>query len=196
MYAKITNNQVIQYPANPGLDNPSVSFPAGWGGGPVGINQYVVVVSTQPHVANLGWQFTESIPVQNNGIWEQVWKTELLARDQIKQTVSGKRYSVEVGGVRIANNLYATDRESQTKYVAVALDIQQSNVETWSITWKTNDNQFVSLNAPQMLEVISGVREHVQNCFNKEAEYYQLIDTSTVEELRLVDFSAGWPSNS
>ena len=196
MYAKISNNEIIQYPANPRTDNPSVSFPDNWGGGEINSNEYVVISYTTPPSINLGWIYTESTPVQSNGTWQQSWTTSLKSKEEIKQEITDKRYQVEIGGVAISNNVYATDRESQTKYVAVAVDISQSNTETWNITWKTNDNTFVNLNASQMLEIISGVRQHIQSCYDKESEYYQLIDTANTEVLESTDFSAGWPSNN
>ena len=78
----------------------------------------------------------------------------MLSKQLIKTAVTAKRYEVEVGGITVSNNVYSTDRESQTKYVAVAVDVSQSNVETWSITWKTLENKFVTLNANQALEVL------------------------------------------
>jgi hypothetical protein len=196
MYAKISNNEITQYPANPRTDHPNVGFPDNWGGGEINGVNYVIVQSTVMPYANIGWVVSETTPIYENSLCFQEWSTSLLPKDQIKQAVTNERYKVETGGVRIANNLYATDRESQTKYVAVAVDISQSNAETWSITWKTLDNKFVNLNANQALEIVNGVRDHVQSCFNKEAEYYNLIDTSNTSILESTDFSAGWPNNN
>lgn len=195
MYAKIANNAVIQYPTNPATDHPNIGFPPAWGGGTIGNDNYVTVSNINPPSVNIGWSYSESTPVLNGNNWVQNWITFLSSKEKIKSDVAGKRYEVENGGVRIANNRYSTDRESQTKYVAVAVDISQSNVETWSITWKTEDNTFVNLNAPEMLQVVNGVRDHVQQCYNKEAEYYSLIDTSNTQVLESTDFSADWPNN-
>lgn len=197
MYAKISNNTITEYPVSPYLENPNVSFAVGWKGGVVNDQTYVYVQNTQPPAANLGWIAVESTPIKRaNNKWYQSWTTNIVSKEKLKQVVAEKRYTVEVGGVSVANNVYATDRESQTKYVAVAVDIQQSNTQSWSITWKTQDNSFVTLNASDMLNVISTVRNHVQSCFDKEAEYYQLIDSANTAVLESTDFSAGWPSNS
>jgi hypothetical protein len=156
----------------------------------------VVINPTVPPTSNIGWMVVETTPSYSNGVWSQSWLSQFKSRQDVKNDVSDKRYEVEVGGVRIANNLYATDRESQNKYIAVAIDISQSNTETWSIVWKTQNDEFVNLNANQMTEVISGVRQHVQSCYAKEAEYYQLINVSDTTTLESTDFSAGWPSNN
>ena len=197
IYAIVSNGTITKYPANPAEENINVSFPLDWGGGEVNGVQYVRITPTMAPIANLGWAVTEDVPVHYNGAWYQSWKSMLKPKEEIKTEVSTKRYTVEVGSVVVANNKYATDRESQTKYVAVAFDIQQqANVDAWSIAWKTTDNKFVNLNASQMSQVINVVRTHVQQCFDKEAEYYQLIDTANTAVLETTDFSAGWPSNN
>lgn len=196
MYAIISNNNIVKYPANPALENYNVSFPVDWSGGEINGVEYIRVVPTVAPVANLGWIAIEEDPVQNNDVWFQTWETFLKPKEEIKTDVSNFRYQIEVGGVVVANNKYSTDRESQTKYTAVAVDIQQqANLDAWSIAWKTMNNEFVTLNANQMTQVINSVRGHVQHCFNKEAEYYQLIDTANTTVLESTDFSAGWPSN-
>ena len=196
MYAKISSNTIINYPSFPPLEHPNVGFPENWQGGIINGDEYVYIQPTAKPVANVGWEYTESQPTLSNNVWSQTWVSSLLPRELLKRSVTSKRYEVEVGGITVSNNVYSTDRESQTKYVAVAVDISQSNVETWSITWKTLENKFVTLNANQALEVVNSVRDHVQLCFNKEAEYYNLIDTSTIVVLQTIDFSADWPSNT
>ena len=145
MYAKIQNNTIVQYPADPMMDNPFVSFPSNWGGGDINGTKYVVVNSVSQPSANLGWIVTESSPVISNGVCNQTWSNNLLPIEFLKTAISNKRYEVEVSGTVVANNKYATDRESQTKYVAVALDISQSNAETWSIKWKTSNPNLVEI---------------------------------------------------
>ena len=195
MYAEISSNTVVNYPAFPSLEHPNVGFPENWLGGTVNGDEYVYVQPTEKPIANIGWQYTEGLPILNGNGWVQVWTSSLLPRELIKRAVTSKRYEVEVGGVKVSNVIYSTDRESQTKYVAVAVDISKSNVETWSITWKTLENNFVTLNANQAIQIVDSVRDHVQACFNKEAEYYNLIDNSNTAVLKTIDFSAGWSSN-
>lgn len=196
IYAKISNNAIIEYPANPALDNPNVSFPFEWNGGAVNDNEYVVVQLVSQPQANLGWYNVQSTPEKVNDVWYQSWDAVLYDKPDLKYAISKKRYEVEIGGVVVSNNTFSTDRESQTKYVAVALDIIRSNSASWSIDWKTSNGTFVTLDATQMNIVIDTVRNHVQSCFNKEKEYLDLIDVSNTSVLESTDFSAGWPSNS
>lgn len=117
-------------------------------------------------------------------------------QEYIKKKLAAKRWEVETGGAVINGNLFATDRESQTKYIAVTVAISQSNPQTWSINWKLNNGEFVVLNAQQMLFIINGVMAYVQNSFNKEYEFQQTIDScTTVEDVMAIDIHEGWPSN-
>jgi hypothetical protein len=119
MYAKIVNNTITQYPANPWTDNPWVSIPDNWGGGDINGTEYVYVSHTDQPQANVGWTVKETAPIfQDN--WKQSWTTEILPVADLKQIVSAKRYEVEVSGTVVSNVKFSTDRESQTKYVAVA----------------------------------------------------------------------------
>lgn len=113
-----------------------------------------------------------------------------------KKQLSNKRWEVETGGCFIDSNNFATDRESQTKYTAVAVAISQADPNTWSINWKTNDGNFLTLNAQQMMTIINMVMNHVQNSFNKEKDFISEIDAcNTVEEVLAIDINQGWPSN-
>lgn len=197
MYVKISNNEVIQYPANPALDNPSVSFPAEWGGGAINDSEYALVESVSPPSVNVGWFFTEVNPTYSNNKWEQTWSVSLYDKPQLKQIVTGYRYNVETGGVMVNGYPFSTDRESQTKYIAaVVAAAQAEDPSTFLITWKTADDQFVPLTVTDISSVTTAIRQHVQNCFDKEAEYYHLIDTANNSVLETTDFTAGWPSNT
>lgn len=196
MFAKILNNQIIEYPSNPYSENKNVSFAIDWNGGILNDKEYVRVEDTTQPSIPIGRTIVEQMPIFDGTKWIQVWSVVLLPKDNIKENVSNKRYNVEVGGVRVDGHLYHTDRESQTKYIAIAFELLQANTQTWTINWKTMEDNFVTLNADQMNEVISAVKNHVQTCFNKEAEYYDLIDTADSVTLENTDFSLGWPSNN
>ena len=113
-----------------------------------------------------------------------------------KAKLASKRWEIETSGAVINGNLYATDRESQVKYTAVAVALFQANPLTWTINWKVGDGTFVVLNAQQMSGVINTVMTHVQTSFNKEAEFIAQIDVcTTVEEILAIDLEQGWPSN-
>jgi len=194
-FAKIKNGQVLQYPTSPRADHPNISFSEAWAGGVVEGDTYVVVHDTTIPQPKMGWFTKDTGPALVDDRWERTWSSEILPKDDLKRVVTEKRYEIEVGGTKVNNIIYATDRESQTKYIAVAIELQQANTQTWSILWKTLDGTFVQLNAIEMSTVIDSVRNHIQNCYNKEAEYHSTISTSSKSVLESTDFNLGWPAN-
>lgn len=75
MYAKINNNDVVNYPVNIHTAHPNVSFPPGWQGGTIEGEEYVFVNSTAyPTVAHT-LTVVEGNPEFSGGQWQQVWTT-------------------------------------------------------------------------------------------------------------------------
>lgn len=120
-----------------------------------------------------------------------------ILKEHIKNKVATKRWQQEISGLSVNNISYATDRESQTKYTAIAVAISQADPATWSINWKTNDGIFITLNAQDMMAIINDILQYIQNCFNKEYELQQQIDAcTTVEQVIAIDYSTGWPQDN
>lgn len=118
-------------------------------------------------------------------------------KEHIKSKVATKRWQQEIVGLTINDISYATDRESQTKYTAVAVAISQANPATWSINWKTNGGAFITLNAEEMSVIINDILQYIQDCFNKEYELQQQIDEcTTIEQIMAIDYNTGWPSDN
>lgn len=110
-----------------------------------------------------------------------------------KNKLATKRWQIETGGTTYNGNSFSTDRESQTKYTAVAVAISQANLATWSINWKTNENDFITLNATEMMNVINYMLNHVQNSFNTEYQFQQQIDACTTNiQVNNIDLNVGW----
>ena len=54
----------------------------------------------------------------------------------------------------------------------------------------TTDAGFFELTAPQILAIADAVREHVQGCFDREAELLALVEAATTpEELEAITWS-------
>lgn len=70
-YARIQNNQVAQYPVNPMIEHPSVSFPINWGGGNIDGIDYVRVEDVPfPTVGNYQ-KISEQTPINDKGVWKR-----------------------------------------------------------------------------------------------------------------------------
>lgn len=205
MFAKIKNNTVIEYPVDPKADNPNVSFPDNWQGGIVNNIEYAQVYSSSPPSANLGWTVSESNTfIKTAGRWYKEWQTTLLPTNQLQSAIANKRYELETMGIVVNNYVFSTDRDSQTKYTGVSVNISNmSNTDSFSINWKVIEYSglsdikptFITMNATDFKYVANAVYDYVQSCFNKESEYLTLIQTANTTVLESTDFSAGWPSN-
>lgn len=203
---KAVNGEVIKYPYTTNdlrLDYPHVSFPVNMTGENMEEYNCYVVESTVPPEYNRFNKIQELTPQLINGVYKQVWESTPIpeedivhVRNEYKTAVTKHRYQVEAGGIVVGGRSFATDRESQIKYVAVAFELSYSDPQTYSITWKCNDGTFAVLNLAEMAAVVGAARTHVQACFNKEAEYHALIESATREELEVMDLSVGWPSNT
>ena len=133
MYAKISNNTVVEFPVNPMEQNPTISFPSDWQGGTLIDNTYVRVKDVEPPHIPIGFTLVQNNPVANGVNWYQDWSLQVLPLGQLKPTLSsyvtGLRYNSEVAGVSFANNVYSTDRESQTKYIGIAVTLFTANLQ-------------------------------------------------------------------
>ena len=99
-----------------------------------------------------------------------------------KAEIAAARYEAEIAGV----NGIRTDRESQSLITGAALKASMDS--TYTCKWKGIDG-FVELTAPQIIAVADAVRQHVQSCFDHEAELLPLIEAATTEaELNAINW--------
>lgn len=81
----------------------------------------------------------------------------------------------EVNGLRIP-----TDDLTQTRVIGAALAAQMD--PAYKLQWKV-DGKFIPLDARQVIGIALAVRDHVQKCFDREAEL--LASDGEIDE--------GWP---
>ena len=104
------------------------------------------------------------------------------AKEAKKAEIAQARYNAEIAGI----NGIRTDRESQGLITGAALKAMQDN--TYTCRWKGIDG-FVELTAPQIIAVADAVRQHVQSCFDREAELLPLIASAETEaELEAINW--------
>ena len=92
-----------------------------------------------------------------------------------KAEIANARWHAETSGV----SGLRTDRESQAMITGAALKAMQD--DTYSCRWKTEAG-FVEMTAAQILAIADAVREHVQGCFDREAELLALVEAATTPE--------------
>lgn len=147
--------------------------------------------------------------INGNVIWltpeeevalEAQWAAEQEARkptfEQLRQNklveLANKRWEKETGGTTFNGMPLATDTVSQTKYVGAVVAAQISPLMT--LKWKLSDGSFIDLDATTITQVAMAVRSHIQACFDKEAEYIELIKlAANQEDLDAIDINIGWP---
>ena len=96
--------------------------------------------------------------------------------------IATARYNAEIAGV----NGIRTDRESQSLITGAALKAMQD--PDYTCNWKGIDG-FVTLNATQIIAIADVVRQHVQSCFDHEAELLPLIESAgTQAELDAIEW--------
>jgi len=199
MFAKISNNQVIQYPAYPDSDHPNISFPREWQGGVVENDIYSFVSESDRPSCNLGWTYTELTPYYNSSTNTtiQQWSTTLQSTPDLIETITNKRYDVETGGVNIGGVVYASDRDSQAKYTGISLYaiLPTTNLASLSVSWKLANGSFKTLNANEIFQVATTVMGHVQASFAQESYLLNLVAQGNTTVLEATDFSGGWPTN-
>ena len=113
------------------------------------------------------------------------WTKVITAEDKFQQAKEAKkaeiaqaRYNAEIAGVTINGVSIKTDRESQGLITGAALKAMQDS--TYVCRWKGIDG-FVTLNATQIIAIADAVRQHVQSCFDHEAELLPLIASAETE---------------
>ena len=87
-----------------------------------------------------------------------------------------KRYEIEVGGVDVSGVTIPTDRESQTKWVAVRTIAKED--ADYVVQWKTPGG-WVTLDAQQIIAIADAVQSHVQSAFDWEAAHSDAINALT-----------------
>jgi hypothetical protein len=100
------------------------------------------------------------------------------AKEAKKAEIAQARYNAEIAGVTINGVSIKTDRESQGLITGAALKAMQD--PDYTCRWKGIDG-FVTLNATQIIAIADAVRQHVQSCFDHEAELVLLIEAATTE---------------
>jgi len=98
----------------------------------------------------------------------------------------------ESNGVMYNNNRFATDKDSQIKYLGILLSSMLD--PNYTVNFKTLDKTYVTLNAQQVNELCMSVQGHIQSCFNNDSFLTQQIMNSTVvADLDNINLNIGWP---
>ena len=95
-------------------------------------------------------------------------------KEKKKAEIASDRYDDEISGIEVDGVRINTERDSQALITGAALAAMRDN--TYTLKWKSEDG-FIMLDANSVINIANLVREHVQECFNREAECRELIDS-------------------
>lgn len=142
--------------------------------------------------AAIGWVWDGQDFINPNPPVVIVPTFEELKQKKLNQ-LAALRWEKETAGTTFNSMSFATDPISQTKYVGAVVAAQMSPLLT--LKWKLSDGTFVDFDAASITQVAMAVRAHIQACFDKEAEYIELINLAVDQtELDAIDITVGWPS--
>ena len=168
---------------------------------------YAVVFDTPKPVTTRIEQAVEGVPnLTGLGTYEKTYTvqdttTSMSAEDlatltdtlkeQVKVSVTSKRYEVETGGL----TLYDGTEISTDKLAQSMLSGAYSNVTrnpTKMLDWK-GANGWVTISKAQLDTITDVVGDHVQAAFSNERAHHEAVDLlGTVQEVVDYDITVGW----
>lgn len=89
------------------------------------------------------------------------------------QEIAAWRYNKETSGLFYANNIFDTSRESRSQLIIMRDEMINGNIS--SANWKTKDGYWVSMNLEMVTGLISAIAAFVQQCFDQEKMYYDMV---------------------
>lgn len=101
--------------------------------------------------------------------------------------IAARRYKAEVGGITITGLQVNTDDRS--KLLISGAESRAARDPNYMLNWKTATG-FIQIPAEQVLLIADAVADHVQACFDREAELLQALADGTLTEEML---EQGWP---
>lgn len=109
--------------------------------------------------------------------------------------VQNARQEAEAAGVLVGENVFSTDISSQVKYVGIL--VYASMDKTYTGTWKTENNGFVTLDAAGVVVMCMFVMAYIQVCFAWEQYVLAQINAAvSVSEIQAIDFVSGRPTGT
>jgi hypothetical protein len=125
------------------------------------------------------------------------------ARAKKLDDTAAKRWTVESGGVTVtqmgdlilpAPVTIQTAKDDQDRINSVLTNMERYSLP--SVQFKGANNSWVTLTYENLKYIGKLVVDHVQACFNAEAQHASnLMKLTTVEEVEAYDVNAGWPAN-
>lgn len=102
--------------------------------------------------------------------------------------IAQRRWQAETGGMTLNGLVVATD--DRAKLLLSGAVYKANHDPAYLMNWKT-DNGFIQIPADQILVIASAMADHVQACFDREAELVQALADGVITADML---EQGWPT--
>lgn len=135
-----------------------------------------------------GFYFEKGDIKKIKGKYTQTY-VEVKVPDFTKDIIANSRWEHEVGGIEWNGLHISTDDRSKLLINGAALESMID--ENYSMKWKCM-NGWVELTSSQIIELARLIRNHVQNCFNRESFLLSLHNSG---EFKTEYLSYGWDDN-
>lgn len=183
-----TGSTAVTEPSAPPPPRPQLTF---------GINGLSVMelLSISGNVAGYSAGTEEELNSVPHFMWSES-SSPGTAIGTLKQHMIGvvqeARQEAEDMGVNVNGNIFSTDVASQIKYVGIM--VYASMDKTYTGSWKTVNNGFVSLDASGVVVMCMFVMAYIQVCFAwEQSVLYQIEAATTVAQLQQIDLTTGRP---
>lgn len=138
--------------------------------------QIIKEIGVEPNPAWTEFEPADSAQIWNGTAWELPF--EVLKKQKIAE-IAAMRWEQETGGLKLNDFVIATDRESRSQINAAVMSTVLD--PDYTVRWKMI-NGFYDLDASAIQMVATAVRNHVQACFDREAELYAAVDAAETPE--------------
>lgn len=109
----------------------------------------------------------------------------LPTKDQLLAHLATHRWAVETGGIQLNGMTVATDDRSKTMIMGARIAAMANPDHV--VNWKMPDGSWVQLDAATITAISDAVLNHVNNCFEKEAEVAALIEAGDITGIEGVE---------
>lgn len=106
-------------------------------------------------------------------------------KDQLLSRLAARRWQVETGGIVLNGMTVATDDRSKTMIMGARIAAMANPDHV--VNWKMPDGSWVQLDAATITAISDAVLNHVNNCFEKEAEVAALIEAGDITGIEGVE---------
>jgi len=146
----------------------------------------------------VGWEYVldEARGVMRKVAQYETKSVEKYAAD-LAAKVKEKRTEHARKPVSYDGNEFDADPTAQQKLTGKLTYAQAAGKDTdssWSVGWKTANDNFVQLSYTDLENIVQAVNTQVQAAYNREAQLLSKIEqATTISELDAIDLTSGWP---